>query len=121
MLLELEFVEALDCSDWEFSRDEKINDIMQEYVTQALRNSYNDDKPYACWAHYPNKNRIQRTPTTISIIWGMGFEEAASDLDISDLVDELIEDNETERLEALLSGLRSLADRIDAAIKEQAK
>ena len=121
MIFELDFVEALDCSDWEFSQDEKLNDIMQEYLTEALRNSYNDDKPYACWAHHPNKNRIQRTPTTIRILWGMGFEEAASDLDISDLVDELIEENETERLEALSSGLRSLADRIDAAIKETAK
>jgi len=121
MIFELEFPEALDCSDWEFSRDEKINDIMREYVTEALINSYNDDKPWACWAHYPDKNRIQRTPTTIHILWGMGFEGAASDFDISDLVDEAIEENETKQLKALSSGLRSLADRIDAAIKEQAK
>jgi len=126
MYFELEFVEALDCSDWEFSRDEKINEVMREYVTEALRNSYNDDNPWASWAYSTSENRKKRTPTTICILWGMGFEEASSDLDISDLVDEEIEEYEggeenTKRLTALSSGLRSLADKIDAAIKEKAK
>ena len=89
MYLKCKHPNKLDFSDWYFSIDDDVNEIIQTKVLEAFQETYKDHELYAGMAH----ESCRETVSFLDIKIGLPFshEEAFYHVPFEELVKELIE------------------------------
>ena len=89
MFLTCENAEKFDFSNWNFSDDEKLNEVIQARVLEAFENTYRENELYACMDH--EFGRQPGGSLDIKIQPPFAEEDAFYTLSFEDLMKELIE------------------------------